>query len=172
MSLHNLINLFEERKFILILQELARIARIKKRICSLNECSASTVVETSWERNLTKSLKLSRCCVETKFTYPCKTWESVHQSGLSDTVTIIHLKTRFAYRLFAKRKKKRKEQKTEREKERGVRNLFLSNESRLLLEIYYRSLVTMNSFVAGSIERQSRDLPSKETASYNHVSFH
>lgn len=104
--------------------------------------------------------------------YPCKTWESVHQSGLSDTVTIIHLKTRFAYRLFAKRKKKRKEQKTEREKERGVRNLFLSNESRLLLEIYYRSLVTMNSFVAGSIERQSRDLPSKETASYNHVGFH
>lgn len=89
--------------------------------------------------------------------------ENIHQSGLSNTVTIIHLKTRFAYRLFAKRKK---------EREREVRNLFLLNESRLLLEIYYRSLVTMNSFVAGSIERQSRDLPSKETASYNHVGFH
>lgn len=33
--------------------------------------------------------------------------ENIHQSGLSNTVTIIHLKTRFAYRLFAKRKKER-----------------------------------------------------------------
>lgn len=101
--------------------------------------------------------------VETKFTYPCKTrkyppkWIKQHRN---------HYPLKNSFRVSFIREKEK------REREREVRNLFLLNESRLLLEIYYRSLVTMNSFVAGSIERQSRDLPSKETASYNHVGFH
>lgn len=39
--------------------------------------------------------------------------ENIHQSGLSNTVTIIHLKTRFAYRLFAKRKKEKERERFE-----------------------------------------------------------